>query len=195
VYVTGLFHQIKGIAAVYGILNAIAMCNDYLQLKNVLTFFSEVPSERQTFIRDYRDGAFSPLAFWLSYTLIELLFDVISAVLMSVFVYWGNGLQIDPQKYFVFITIIAMLQFFGESLGIYSIISISTFSITSIRFYYVLSVWRPQCCKSMEHTECVSVRYVSWILQSQQNTSSSLSMAQLHLHSQVSIRIHSKFFI
>jgi hypothetical protein len=80
--------------------------------------------ERTTFVRDNRDGAFSSLAFWLSYTIIELIFDLGSVITMSILVYFGNGLQLDVEKYFMFVFVYYMIEFWGESIGI-SFFSIS----------------------------------------------------------------------
>eukprot|EP01114_Cavostelium_apophysatum_P012545 TRINITY_DN2833_c0_g1_i4.p1 TRINITY_DN2833_c0_g1~~TRINITY_DN2833_c0_g1_i4.p1 ORF type:complete len:1333 (-),score=277.19 TRINITY_DN2833_c0_g1_i4:35-4033(-) len=97
----GLVYQIMSGGVFVGLLNSVAL----------------FPMERTTFLRDNKDGSFSPFSFWLSYTLIEIIFDLVSVFVMSFIVYFGNNLQLEVEKYFIFVYVMYLLQTWGESIG------------------------------------------------------------------------------
>ena len=75
------------------------------------------PDIRDVFLREYRDGLYSPLAFIVSYTLHALPTDVGSVCLFSMMSFWVVGVQSSTFSALVYIYTTFCAVNFGESMG------------------------------------------------------------------------------
>lgn len=83
----------------------------------VLNAMESFPVELNTYCMEHRDGAYSALAFFLTYCLSTLSIDLIASVIFSCILYWGTGLQANIGDFFTFYLVIAMMQIAGDSIG------------------------------------------------------------------------------
>lgn len=83
-------------------------------LQNVAVY----PGERDVFYRDYDDRVYGVEAFFLTYTVIETPFEVISSIIFSVLACLAVGLKRDAQTFFIITFNAFCIVSCGESLGI-----------------------------------------------------------------------------
>jgi ABC-type multidrug transport system ATPase subunit len=130
--IAGRIMQVFGL----GVINLLFFCplrTDYVYIQTYLGFVQQLcalyfigmlqnvavyPAERDVFYREDDDGIYSPEAFLAVYTLLEVPFEIISALLLSILFDLGVGLPRNAVMFFV----LAFQSFgvlnSGESIGI-----------------------------------------------------------------------------
>lgn len=83
-------------------------------LQNVAVY----PTERDVFYRDYADRIYGVESFFLTYTVVEVPFEIISSILFAVLACLACGLQRDAQTFFIITFNAFCIVSCGESLGI-----------------------------------------------------------------------------
>ena len=76
------------------------------------------PDIRDVFLREHRDGLYSPLAFILSYTIHAFPTDIISVCLFAIWSFWITGINSATYSALIFLYTAICATNFGESLGI-----------------------------------------------------------------------------
>jgi len=103
----------------YSIQNRIGILSEFAFI--IITTFNRsailYPKERDLYYREKADGAYSALAFLLSYSIGEIPVDILFAIVLSI-MYFGCGLQLVAGKYFIFLFAMYMSLVIGESFGI-----------------------------------------------------------------------------
>ncbi|KAF2445524.1 P-loop containing nucleoside triphosphate hydrolase protein [Karstenula rhodostoma CBS 690.94] len=124
--------QVAGLAIVLALFFA-PLKNNYFAVQNRLGFLVEIaplyfvgmlnniavyPLERDVFYRDYADRVYNVEAFFLTYTVLEIPFEIISCILFSCLAVLACGLQRDAQTFFIITYNAFCIVSCGESLGI-----------------------------------------------------------------------------
>lgn len=76
------------------------------------------PLERDVFYRDYDDRVYGVESFFLTYTIIETPFEIISCILFSILACLACGLERDAPTFFIITFNAFCIVSCGESLGI-----------------------------------------------------------------------------
>jgi len=84
----------------------------------MLNCMATFPGERNVFYREKADATYPTLSFFLSYTLAEIPFEIVCALLFQLVTGVAVGLQSSPDHYFVFVFIVFCILFCGESIAI-----------------------------------------------------------------------------
>ncbi|KAL5376837.1 hypothetical protein PMIN06_006870 [Paraphaeosphaeria minitans] len=124
--------QVAGLAIVLALFFA-PLKNNYFAVQNRLGFLVEIaplyfvgmlnniavyPLERDVFYRDYADRVYNVEAFFLTYTALEIPFEIISCIIFSCLAVLACGLQRDAQTFFIITYNAFCIVSCGESLGI-----------------------------------------------------------------------------
>ncbi|EFA77807.1 hypothetical protein PPL_09305 [Heterostelium album PN500] len=88
----------------------------FIALLNCVALF---PTERNLFYRERSDGLYSTLAFFFSYGLVELPFNIVGSLGYAAVTYFTLGLQNSAVRFFRFALVIFFLLFSGESVGLF----------------------------------------------------------------------------
>ena len=124
--------QVVGLGIVLALYFA-PLKNDYFAIQNRLGFLVEIAplyfvgmlnniavyiGERETFDRDFEDRVYGVEAFFLTYTILEIPFEVVSALIFSVLTAIACGLERTTEIYFIIAFNSFCIVSCGESLGI-----------------------------------------------------------------------------
>ncbi|KAJ4347215.1 uncharacterized protein N0V89_011154 [Didymosphaeria variabile] len=124
--------QVAGLAIVLALFFA-PLKNNYFAVQNRLGFLVEIaplyfvgmlnniavyPLERDVFYRDYADRVYNVEAFFLTYTVLEIPFEIISCILFSCLAVLACGLERDAPTFFIITYNAFCIVNCGESLGI-----------------------------------------------------------------------------
>lgn len=103
-----------------GIMNRLGMLQQItaLYFVGMLNNISVYPSERSVFYREYDDGIYDVLPFFMSYTTIELPFEFMTAMIFSVLYAIASGLDRSVAMFFITTYAVIVIVNCGESLGI-----------------------------------------------------------------------------
>ncbi|KAF2478083.1 ABC transporter-like protein [Lindgomyces ingoldianus] len=130
--ITARIMQVVGLGIVLALFFA-PLKNDYFSIQNRLGFVIEIaplyfvgmlqnvavyPGERDVFYRDYEDRIYGVEAFFLTYTVIETPFEIVSSLIFSILVCIACGLQRTAKVYFIMAFNAFCIVSCGESLGI-----------------------------------------------------------------------------
>jgi len=104
----------------YSIQNRIGLIIEFVftvqvTLNRSITLF---PKSRDLYYREKADGAYTTLPFYLSYLWAEIPIDIFAAVIFSTLVYFVCGLQLEVDKFFIYLFTIFINVTIGESIGI-----------------------------------------------------------------------------
>lgn len=124
--------QVFGIAAILalffapfhdsavGINDRMGMLQQFtaLYFVGMLNNVAVYPSERAVFYREFDDGIYGVLPFFLSYTLIEIPFEAVTAMLFSVLYAVATGLGRSVGMFFMCSYCVLVIVNCGESIGI-----------------------------------------------------------------------------
>lgn len=107
--------------------------NDYYAIQNRVGFIVEIaplyfvgmlnniaiyPGERDVFYRDYDDRVYGVEAFFLTYTALEVPFEIVTSLVFAVLAVMACGLERTASVYFLIVYNAACIVSCGESLGI-----------------------------------------------------------------------------
>ncbi|ORX95355.1 ABC transporter-like protein [Clohesyomyces aquaticus] len=124
--------QVVGLGLVLALFFA-PLKNDYFSVQNRLGFLVEIaplyfvgmlnnvaiyPIDRDVFYRDYEDRVYGVEAFFLTYTTLEVPFEVISCFIFSILTTLACGLERTAKVYFIVVYNAFCIVNCGESLGI-----------------------------------------------------------------------------
>ncbi|PVH97294.1 P-loop containing nucleoside triphosphate hydrolase protein [Periconia macrospinosa] len=124
--------QVVGLGIVLALFFA-PLRSDYFGVQNRLGFIIEIaplyfvgmlqnvavyPIERDVFYRDYDDRIYSVESFFLTYTLIETPFEIVSSIIFSILACLACGLERDAPTFFIIAFNAFCIVSCGESLGI-----------------------------------------------------------------------------
>ncbi|KAF2115591.1 ABC transporter-like protein [Lophiotrema nucula] len=130
--VTARIMQVVGMGLVLALFFA-PLRNSYEAIQNRLGFLVEIaplyfvgmlnniavyPNERDVFYRDFDDRVYGVSAFFLSYTVIELPFEIVSSLIFSVLATFACGLNRNAETFFIIAFNGFCIVSCGESLGI-----------------------------------------------------------------------------
>ncbi|KDQ57066.1 hypothetical protein JAAARDRAFT_35662 [Jaapia argillacea MUCL 33604] len=98
----------------------LLMENSAIPFVGMLASIAIFPSERDAFYREYKNPAsrYSAATFVVSYSIQEIPMQLMAAMLYSIVMVGGMGLQLNARIYFEFVIGIFGLLNFGESVGI-----------------------------------------------------------------------------
>jgi len=80
-----------------------------------LTLFS---GEKKIINHERRSGMYSVSSYFMAKTMVEVPLQLFFPTLFATIIYWMAGLQREPDKYFIFLAIIELTTFTGESMGL-----------------------------------------------------------------------------
>ncbi|KAH7118947.1 P-loop containing nucleoside triphosphate hydrolase protein [Dendryphion nanum] len=124
--------QVVGLGLVLALFFA-PLKNDYFAIQNRLGFLIEIaplyfvgmlnniavyPGERDVFYRDYEDRVYGVSPFFLTYTALEVPFEIVSAIVFGVLIVLACGLERSGEVFFVMVFNAFCIVNCGESLGI-----------------------------------------------------------------------------
>jgi ABC-type multidrug transport system ATPase subunit len=124
--------QVAGLGIVLALYFA-PLRNDYYAVQNRLGFLVEIaplyfvgmlnnvavyPGERDVFYRDHDDRVYGVEAFFLTYTALEIPFEIITSLLFAILTVLACGLERTVQVYFIVVFNAFCIVNCGESLGI-----------------------------------------------------------------------------
>ncbi|KAH6896698.1 P-loop containing nucleoside triphosphate hydrolase protein [Thelonectria olida] len=124
--------QVIGLALILALFFA-PLDNDYYSVQNRMGFIQEIgafyfvgmlqnvavyPNERDVFYREDDDGVYSVEAFMMSYTILEVPFEIVSCLVFGLLGNLAVGLPRTAQMYFVCVFACFGVVSCGESLGI-----------------------------------------------------------------------------
>lgn len=124
--------QVVGLAIIFALFFA-PLHHDYYAVQNWMGFIQEIgafyfvgmlqnvaiyPGERDVFYREDEDGAYGVDAFLLSYTILEVPFEILSCLLFGILMCLAIGLPRTATMYFVSVFGCFGIVSCGESLGI-----------------------------------------------------------------------------
>jgi hypothetical protein len=89
-----------------------------LMFIGMLSCIAIFPTERNVFYREYVDGDYSVLAFFLSYYAIAIPFIMATAVIVSALITYAVGLQPEPSALLTFSCVLFCFIFTGECVGV-----------------------------------------------------------------------------
>jgi hypothetical protein len=89
-----------------------------LMFIGMLSCIAIYPTERDVFYREYVDGDYSVLAFFLSYYAIAIPFIMATAVIVSALITYAVGLQPEPTALLTFSCVLFCFIFTGECVGV-----------------------------------------------------------------------------
>jgi hypothetical protein len=84
----------------------------------MLSCIAIFPNERNVFYREYVDGDYSTLAFFMSYFMIAIPFLVLTAAIISALMVFAVGLQPEPIALLIFTCVVFCFIFAGECVGV-----------------------------------------------------------------------------
>lgn len=84
----------------------------------MLSCIAIYPTERNVFYREYIDGDYSVLAFFLSYFLIAIPFILVTSIIISGLITYAVGLQPTYDAFLVFSSVLFSFIFTGECIGV-----------------------------------------------------------------------------
>lgn len=84
----------------------------------MLSCIAQFPMERNVFFREYADGTYSALSFYLAYFVIAIPFVFICALLVAVLMTHGIGLLPTAEGFVLFSGMLFVMLFFGECIGV-----------------------------------------------------------------------------
>ncbi|KAF2878078.1 ABC transporter-like protein [Massariosphaeria phaeospora] len=129
---TARIMQVVGLGLVLALFFA-PLKNNYFAIQNRLGFLVEIaplyfvgmlqnvavyPGERDVFYRDYDDRVYGVEAFFLTYTVLETPFELISCIVFAVLVCLACGLERSAEVFFIITFNAFCIVSCGESLGI-----------------------------------------------------------------------------
>ncbi|KAF2012294.1 ABC transporter-like protein [Aaosphaeria arxii CBS 175.79] len=124
--------QVAGLGIVLALFFA-PLKNDYFAIQNRLGFLVEIaplyfvgmlnniavyPGEREVFYRDYQDRVYGVEAFFLTYTVLEVPFEIVSGIIFSILTVLACGLDRTAEMFFIIVFNAFCIVSCGESLGI-----------------------------------------------------------------------------
>lgn len=124
--------QVIGLALILALFFS-PLHHDYFSIQNRVGYVQEVgafyfvgmlqnmavyPAERDVFYREDDDGVYSVEAFLVTYTLLEIPFEIISALIWGILADFAIGLPHTVELYFVNVLVCFGIVSCGESLGI-----------------------------------------------------------------------------
>ncbi|KAL7787470.1 P-loop containing nucleoside triphosphate hydrolase protein [Trichoderma ceciliae] len=167
--------QVVGLAIIFALFFA-PLHHDYYAVQNWMGFIQEVgafyfvgmlqnvaiyPSERDVFYREDDDGVYSVDAFLLSYTILEVPFEVLSCLLFGVLMCLAVGLPRTATMYFVSVFGCFGIVSCGESLGIMfnTVVNHTGFAVNIMGMFLaiatamagVLSIDAPEAFKALNY--------------------------------------------
>jgi hypothetical protein len=89
-----------------------------LMFIGMLSCIAIFPTERNVFYREYVDGDYSALAFFLTYYAIAVPFILVTAVVVGALLTYAVGLQPEPTALLIFSSVIFSFIFTGECVGV-----------------------------------------------------------------------------
>jgi ABC-type multidrug transport system permease subunit len=92
----------------------MCLLTELVVLQNVAVY----PVERDVFYRDYADRIYGVEAFFLTYSALEIPFEIISSIIFSLLAVLAVGLERDAQTFFIITFNAFCIVSCGESLGI-----------------------------------------------------------------------------
>jgi ABC-type multidrug transport system ATPase subunit len=131
-FIAARIGQVVGLGVVLALFFS-PLKNDYYAVQNRLGFLVEIaplyfvgmlnniavyPFERDVFYRDYEDRIYGVEAFFLTYTIIETPFEIISSLIFAVLAVLACGLERTASVFFVIVFNAFCIVSCGESLGI-----------------------------------------------------------------------------
>lgn len=76
--------------------------------------------ERPVFLREYANGSYSVLSYYLSKSLVEVPFQFIFPIIVSTCIYFLVGFTRTAEKFFTFMAITVMVTFLATSIGFFN---------------------------------------------------------------------------
>ncbi len=103
-----------------GVQNRIGLIQFYANLFFIGTSncIASFPIERNIFYRDFSDGTYSTLSFFLAYLVPEVVYELGSALVYTGMAAFGAGLRFTVEDYFLYSLVFFAVGNAGESLGI-----------------------------------------------------------------------------
>ncbi|KAM0249534.1 hypothetical protein ACHAQJ_009001 [Trichoderma viride] len=175
--------QVVGLAIIFALFFA-PLHHDYYAVQNWMGFIQEVgafyfvgmlqnvaiyPSERDVFYREDDDGVYSVDAFLLSYTILEVPFEILSCLLFGILMCLAVGLPRTATMYFVSVFGCFGIVSCGESLGIMfnTIVNHTGFAVNIMGMFLsiatamagILSIDAPKLFKALNYLS--PIRYAS----------------------------------
>jgi hypothetical protein len=146
--ITGRIFNVTGLAVVLTLFIA-QVGNDYesiqtrfgliqqftaLYFSGMLNNLSSYPQERDYFYHEYNDRVYGVAPFLLSYTLVEVPFEILTSLIFSALAAMAAGLPRTPEVFFAAAYVSWMICFCGESLGIITntLFSQSGFAVNTV---------------------------------------------------------------
>ena len=84
-------------------------------MQNVLLTF---PDERALFLREQSNKMYGVLSYYITKTLVEIPFQILMPVVMTLLVYWVVGFRNEPDAFFSFLACLIVLTFTSNSMGL-----------------------------------------------------------------------------
>lgn len=154
--------QVLGMGLVLALFFA-PLKNDYFAVQNRLGFLVEIaplyfvgmlnniatyPLERDVFYRDYDDRVYGVSPFFLTYTALEIPFEIISSLLFSILAVLACGLDRTAQVYFIIAFNAFCIVSCGESLGIAfnTLFTHTGFSVNCMSVFLSVAQVMGKCC-------------------------------------------------
>ncbi|KAL5091533.1 hypothetical protein Trisim1_003135 [Trichoderma cf. simile WF8] len=175
--------QVVGLAIIFALFFA-PLHHDYYAVQNWMGFIQEVgafyfvgmlqnvaiyPTERDVFYREDDDGVYSVDAFLLSYTILEVPFEILSCLLFGILMCLAVGLPRTATMYFVSVFGCFGIVSCGESLGIMfnTIVNHTGFAVNIMGMFLsiatamagVLSINAPKAFKALNYLS--PIRYAT----------------------------------
>lgn len=175
--------QVVGLAIIFALFFA-PLHHDYYSVQNWMGFIQEVgafyfvgmlqnvaiyPTERDVFYREDDDGVYSVDAFLLSYTILEVPFEILSCLLFGILMCLAVGLPRTATMYFVSVFGCFGIVSCGESLGIMfnTIVNHTGFAVNIMGMFLsiatamagILSINAPKPFKALNYLS--PIRYAS----------------------------------
>ncbi|EHK23803.1 uncharacterized protein TRIVIDRAFT_45576 [Trichoderma virens Gv29-8] len=175
--------QVVGLAIIFALFFA-PLHHDYYSVQNWMGFIQEIgafyfvgmlqnvaiyPTERDVFYREDDDGVYSVDAFLLSYTILEVPFEILSCLLFGILMCLAVGLPRTATMYFVSVFGCFGIVSCGESLGIMfnTIVNHTGFAVNIMGMFLsiatamagVLSINAPKPFKALNYLS--PIRYAS----------------------------------
>ncbi|KAH0492707.1 hypothetical protein TgHK011_007648 [Trichoderma gracile] len=167
--------QVVGLAIIFALFFA-PLHHDYYSVQNWMGFIQEIgafyfvgmlqnvaiyPSERDVFYREDDDGVYSVDAFLLSYTILEVPFEILSCLLFGILMCIAVGLPRTATMYFVSVFGCFGIVSCGESLGIMfnTLVNHTGFAVNIMGMFLsianamagVLSIDAPEAFKALNY--------------------------------------------
>ncbi|KAL6044325.1 putative ATP-dependent permease ADP1 [Balamuthia mandrillaris] len=76
------------------------------------------PLERPTFLREYNNGMYSVLPYYLAKSLADLPFNIVNPIVFGSIVYWMVGLQAEADKFFIYLATVIIITNIAQTKGL-----------------------------------------------------------------------------